>query len=117
MQASTENVLKKKTAYLIRTYSIGGALILVVLLLIILIISMHKRKIAFNLKQLKLEKEIKDKEMQRQLLLTDMHKKMTERYICGLEDSNNRISKELHDGVCNDLLAIEMEWNSLMPRH
>lgn len=100
---------EEKAAYLIRTYSIGGALILVILLLIILTISMHKRKIAFNLKQLKLEKEIKDKEMQRQLLLTDMHKKMTERYICGLEDSNNRISKELHDGVCNDLLAIEME--------
>lgn len=47
--------------------------------------------------------------MQRQLLLTDMHKKMTERYICGLEDSHNRISKELHDGVCNDLLSVEME--------
>lgn len=70
---------------------------------------MHKRKIAFHLKQLKLEKEIKEKEMQRQLLLTDMHKKMTERYICGLEDSHNRISKELHDGVCNDLLSVEME--------
>lgn len=50
---------EEKTAYLIRTYSIGGALILVVLLLIILIISMHKRKIAFNLKQLKLEKKSK----------------------------------------------------------
>lgn len=47
--------------------------------------------------------------MQSQLLLTDMHKKMTEQYICGLEDSNNRISKELHDGVCNDLLSIEIE--------
>ena len=100
---------EEKAAYLIRTYTIGGILILALLLLIILVISMHKRKIAFNLKQLKLEKEIKEKEMQRQLLLTDMHKKMTERYICGLEDSHNRISKELHDGVCNDLLSVEME--------
>ena len=35
--------------------------ILALLLLIILVISMHKRKIAFHLKQLKLEKEIKEK--------------------------------------------------------
>lgn len=104
-----EKRAEEKAAYLTRTYTIGGVLVLVVLLLVILTISMHKRRIAFNLKQLKLEKEIKDKEMQSQLLLTDMHKKMTEQYICGLEDSNNRISKELHDGVCNDLLSIEME--------
>lgn len=98
-----------RAAYLARTYTIGGILIVMVLLLVILTISMHKRKIAFNLKQLKLQKEIKEKEMQSQLLLTDMHKKMTEQYICGLEDSNNRISKELHDGVCNDLLSIEIK--------
>lgn len=104
-----EKRAEEKAAYLARTYTIGGILVLVVLLLVILTISMHKRKIAFNLKQLKLEKEIKDKEMQSQLLLTDMHKKMTEQYICGLEDSNNRISKELHDSVCNDLLSIEIE--------
>lgn len=40
---------------------------------------------------------------------------MTEQYICGLEDSNNRISKELHDGVCNDLLAIELEMQQTGP--
>lgn len=48
---------EEKAAYLIRTYTIGGILILALLLLIILVISMHKRKIAFNLKQLKLEKK------------------------------------------------------------
>lgn len=98
----------EKAAYLARTYTIGGILIVSILLLVILTISMHRRKIAFNLKQLKLEKEIKEKEMQSQLLLTDMHKKMAEQYIHGLEDSNQRISKELHDGVCNDLLSIEL---------
>lgn len=104
-----EKRAEEKAAYLAHIYTIGGILALVVLLLVILAISMHKRKIAFHLKQLKLEKEIKEKEMANQLQLTDMHKKMTEQYICGLEDSNNRISKELHDGVCNDLLSIEME--------
>lgn len=48
---------EEKASYLIRTYTIGGILILTLLLLIILVISMHKRKIAFNLKQLKLEKK------------------------------------------------------------
>ena len=105
---------EEKAAYLIRTYTIGGILILALLLLIILVISMHKRKIAFHLKQLKLEKEIKEKEMQRQLLLTDMHKKMTERYICGLEDSHNRISKELHDGKSGKICAtFRISWQLL----
>lgn len=103
-----EKRAEEKAAYLARTYTIGGILVLVILLLVILTINMHKRKIEFSLKQLKLEKTIKDKEMQSQLLINDMHKKMTEQYICGLEDSNNRISKELHDGVCNDLLSVEM---------
>lgn len=98
-----------KVAYLTRTYTIGSILIVTILLLVILTISMHKRKITFHLKQVKLEKEIKEKEMQSQLLLIEMHKKMTEQYICGLEDSNSRISKELHDGVCNDLLSIEIK--------
>ena len=34
---------------------------------------------------------------------------MTERYLKGLEDSNNYISKELHNNVCNELLATEMQ--------
>ena len=34
---------------------------------------------------------------------------MTERYLKGLEDSNNYISKELHNNVCNELLAAEMQ--------
>lgn len=33
----------------------------------------------------------------------------TQKYIDGLESERERISKELHDGVCNDLLAIELE--------
>lgn len=54
-----EKRAEEKAAYLLRTYTIGSILVLLVLLLVILIISMHKRKIAFNLKQLKLEKKSK----------------------------------------------------------
>ena len=35
--------------------------------------------------------------------------RMIRKYIDGLEHERSRISKELHDGVCNDLLALEIE--------
>ncbi len=35
--------------------------------------------------------------------------RLVRRYIDGLESERARISKELHDGICNDLLAVEMQ--------
>lgn len=37
---------------------------------------------------------------------------MTEQYLEGLEQERSRIAKELHDGVSNQLLAIEMKLNA-----
>ncbi len=34
---------------------------------------------------------------------------MMRKYLDGLESERGRISKELHDGICNDLLAVEMQ--------
>ena len=44
--------------------------------------------------------------------------RMEERYIEGLENERNRLAKELHDGVSNQLLAIEMklEQDGLTPQ-
>lgn len=44
--------------------------------------------------------------------------RMDERYIEGLENERNRLAKELHDGVSNQLLAIEMklEQDGLTPQ-
>ena len=36
---------------------------------------------------------------------------MEERYIEGQEDERNRLAKELHDGISNQLLAVEMKLN------
>ena len=36
---------------------------------------------------------------------------MEERYIEGLENERNRLAKELHDGISNQLLAVEMKLN------
>lgn len=99
----------EKAHYQSRTYTIAGVLVLVLLLSALLIIHMRKRKIAFRLKQAELEGEIREKEAKSRLLASEMSKKMTDQYLNGLEDSNNRISKELHDGVCNELLAVSMQ--------
>lgn len=41
-------------------------------------------------------------------LRADIGRQLTRQYVEGLENERRRMSSELHDGVCNDLLAIEM---------
>lgn len=100
---------KNKAAYQTRIYVTTSILILIVLLSVIIIISLQKRKVALKLKQSELERELKQKEVQGRLLIGEMNKKMTDQYLKGLEDSNDYISKELHNDVCNELLAAEIQ--------
>ncbi len=50
--------------------------------------------------------------MQREIefanLRDDIGRQLTRQYVEGLENERQRMSRELHDGVCNDLLAIRM---------
>lgn len=41
--------------------------------------------------------------------------KLAQRYIAGMEGERARLAKDLHDGVCNDLLGIGMQLQSLSP--
>lgn len=41
-------------------------------------------------------------------LRADIGRQLTQQYVEGLENERRRMSAELHDGVCNDLLAIGM---------
>lgn len=41
-------------------------------------------------------------------LRNDMDRRMTEKYISGLENERNRLARELHDGLCNDLYTVEL---------
>ena len=41
-------------------------------------------------------------------LRADIGRQLTEQYIEGLEGERQRMARELHDGVCNDLLAVQM---------
>lgn len=45
-------------------------------------------------------------------LRADIDRQLTQQYVEGLENERHRMSRELHDGVCNDLLAIRMNINN-----
>lgn len=45
-------------------------------------------------------------------LRADIGRQLTEQYVEGLENERQRMSRELHDGVCNDLLAIQMNMST-----
>ncbi|MDE5840625.1 MAG: hypothetical protein K2H49_06850 [Muribaculaceae bacterium] len=48
------------------------------------------------------------KELEFASLRADIGRRLTHQYVEGLENERQRMSRELHDGVCNDLLAIQM---------
>lgn len=48
------------------------------------------------------------KEVEFTKLRSDIGRQLTQQYVEGLENERKRMARELHDGVCNDLLAIEM---------
>lgn len=57
--------------------------------------------------------------MQREIefaaLRADIGRKLTQQYVEGLENERRRMARELHDGVCNDLLAIQMNMTQGQP--
>ncbi|MDE6695600.1 MAG: hypothetical protein K2K25_01845, partial [Muribaculaceae bacterium] len=48
------------------------------------------------------------KELEFAALRADIGRQLTQQYVEGLENERRRMARELHDGVCNDLLAIQM---------
>lgn len=71
------------------------------ILIIILVILMYKNRLQKEKTQ-RLAQTIKQKEAEDELL-------MSRKYIEGMESERTRLAHELHDGVCNELLALEME--------
>lgn len=74
-----------------------GALGLLLIAIIIFIIYANRQR------RRRMQKEIEFANLR-----ADIGRQMTQQYIEGLENERQRMSRELHDGVCNDLLAIEM---------
>lgn len=65
--------------------------------------------------KLKLERQkrkAKEQEKQFEQLQRSTELQMTHDYLEQLEEERSRLAKELHDGICNDLLALEMKIQS-----
>ena len=61
----------------------------------------------------RLAKIASEKEQQFLVLQKDTEQRLTRKYIDGLESERQRMATELHDDVCNSLLALEMNVCSL----
>ena len=82
---------------------ISLAILLIFIIVFIIILNKNRRE------RLKKEAEYAN-------LRAEIGKQLTQQYIEGLENERARMSKELHDGVCNDLLAIEMNIKNGYPQ-
>ena len=86
---------EKKRSEALMWVFISLAILLILIIVFIIVLNKNRRE------RLKKEAEYAN-------LRADIGKQLTQQYIEGLENERARMSKELHDGVCNDLLAIEM---------
>lgn len=98
----------EKQQYRFRLWNAAVLIVIGVLVIFLLILLLRKRKTEFLVKELSLQSEINRKNHESELRLKEMHQQLSEKYIGGMEDSNKRMAKELHDGVCSRLLMLRM---------
>lgn len=88
---------------------ITGLLILLAVMAFLSLYFIEKQK-------LRIERQKRDAETQRrefENLQRETERNATRTYLKELEAERNRLAKELHDGVCNDLYALEINATSL----
>ena len=90
------------SAYRLRMGATGGALAVCVAAFVFFL-----QRQCMRTARARLRAELSEKEYMQ--LRHDTTKRLTSRYLEGLEGERARLSAELHDGICNDLLAIEMQ--------
>ena len=90
------------SAYRLRMGATGGAFAVCVAAFVFFLQRQRVRTARARLRA-----ELSEKEYMQ--LRHDTTKRLTSRYLEGLEGERARLSAELHDGICNDLLAIEMQ--------
>ncbi|MDO4165283.1 MAG: tetratricopeptide repeat protein [Bacteroides sp.] len=84
-----------------------GAALLIVILVFLYIRQRQKVKLA------RLAQSVGEKERQFLVLQKETEQRLTQKYIDGLESERERMATELHDDVCNSLLAFEMNFRSM----
>lgn len=82
------------------------------LLLVLLLVLLYVRQ-RQKVRIIKLAQAASEKERQFLALQKETEQRLTRKYIDGLESERERIAEDLHDDVCNNLLAFEMSMRSL----
>lgn len=82
------------------------------LLLVLLLVLLYVRQ-RQKVRIIKLAQAASEKEHQFLALQKETEQRLTRKYIDGLESERERIAEDLHDDVCNNLLAFEMSMRSL----
>lgn len=103
LQLEKEKKSLQQTIYLI---SFIGILVIAMLMLLY-IRQKQKNRI------LKLAHYAEERDKEFLALQKETELRLTRKYIDGLETERERLAKELHDGVCNNLLALEMNLKTL----
>jgi len=85
--------------------------VVIILAILFLIAFLYNR-----IKRIKKEKEavllsarVEQKETEYKTLMSEIEQRMLRRYLDGLESERNRLAKEIHDGIANDLLSIILQ--------
>lgn len=87
----------------------GAALSLLIMALLVLLFARQRQKARLA----RLAKVAGDKEREFLELQKETELRLTRKYIDGLESERHRMATELHDDVCNNLLALELDVRSL----
>lgn len=96
---------------LLRNRIVLGASSAVFLIVFLLFLYARQRQ---KVRMARLAQAAGEKERQFLALQKDTEQRLTRKYIEGLESERERMATELHDDVCNSLLALEMNVRSLL---
>ena len=101
--------LERETFILRHRIIVGSVISLLIILLLGLLYARQRQKVRIAL----LASAASEKERQFVELQKETELRLTRKYIDGLESERERLATELHDDVCNSLLALEMNIRSL----
>ena len=104
-----KNELEREAELLKRRIIFGSVLALLVIVMLFMLYIRLRQQVRIA----RLAKIASEKEQQFLVLQKDTEQRLTRKYIDGLESERQRMATELHDDVCNSLLALEMNVCSL----
>ena len=104
-----EQQLREEQRSLWRKAISGGVVSVLIIVLLALLYARQRQKARLAV----LARAAEEKERQFMALQKDTEQRLTRKYIDGLESERERMASELHDDVCNSMLALELEFRDM----